>query len=113
MIINVALYMTEKFFITDKIFYKDIDLTNEYQFNREDYIKYAYNEATIRNTIDNDKYIIEKLSLLLDENKISEKNNLLPDSEFFLNNDITGWDSENVSFLVPDLYLTRQVNIPT
>lgn len=112
MIINIALYVTEKFFITDKIFYKDVDLTNEYQFNREDYIKYAYNEATIRNTKDNDKYIIEKLSLLLDENKISEKYNLLPDNEFFLNNDITGWDSENVSFLVPDLYLTRQLNIP-
>lgn len=113
MIINIALYITENFFITDKIFYKDIDLTKEYQFNKENYISYAkLIESENRHKESNDKFIIEELSLLLDENKNSENNNISTKNEIFYNNDITGWGSENVSFLVPDLYLNRHSKDP-
>jgi len=63
--------MWQKILLLLRKIFEDIYLTNEHQFKKEYYNKYANNnEVTIRNTINNEIYIIEKLSLLSDENKI-------------------------------------------
>jgi hypothetical protein len=102
--------LTEKYIIKDKIYYTDIELTREYQFNKVDYVKNAKeNENEIRKKIKNDKFIIDELSLLDEKNL---KKNDSPNDEIFYNNDIMGWQTENISFLAPDLYLIRHINNP-
>ncbi len=110
MLTNIFLYLTEKYIIKDKIYYTDIELTREYQFNKVDYVKNAKeNENEIRKKIKNDKFIIDELSLLDEKNL---KKNDSPNDEIFYNNDIMGWQTENISFLAPDLYLIRHINNP-